>query len=54
MNRASADEGLMFVDYNLRRLMNIIDKNLLTNFPANNNRKQHINAMLSEMKWAHT
>jgi hypothetical protein len=32
MKRASADVGFMFVAYNLRRLMNIIDKNLLTRF----------------------
>ncbi len=29
MKRASADVGFMFIAYNLRRLMNIIDKNLL-------------------------
>ena len=29
MKRASADVGLMFIAYNLRRVMNIIDKNLL-------------------------
>ena len=32
MKRASADVGFMFVAYNLRRLMNIIDKNMLTKF----------------------
>ena len=32
MKRASADVGFMFVAYNLRRLMNIIDKTLLTKF----------------------
>jgi hypothetical protein len=32
MKRAAADVGFMFVAYNLRRLMNIIDKNLLTKF----------------------
>lgn len=34
INRASADVGLMFVAYNLRRLMNIIGKDLLTKFLA--------------------
>ena len=32
LKRASADVGFMFVAYNLRRLMNIIDKNILTKF----------------------
>jgi transposase len=32
MKRASADVGFMFIAYNLRRLMNIIDKNLLSKF----------------------
>lgn len=32
MKRASADVGFMFIAYNLRRLMNIIDKNLLKKF----------------------
>jgi len=32
MKRASADVGFMFVAYNLRRLMNMIDKNMLTKF----------------------
>ena len=32
MKRANADVGFMFIAYNLRRLMNIIDKNLLTKF----------------------
>ncbi len=32
MKRASADVGFMFIAYNLHRLMNIIDKNLLTKF----------------------
>jgi hypothetical protein len=32
MKRASADVGLMFVAYNLRRLMNIIDKNAFMKF----------------------
>jgi transposase len=32
IKRASADVGFMFIAYNLRRLMNIIDKNLLTKF----------------------
>ena len=32
MKRASADVGFMFVAYNLRRLMNIVDKTLLTQF----------------------
>lgn len=32
LKRASADVGFMFIAYNLRRLMNIIDKNLLTKF----------------------
>ena len=32
MKRASADVGFMFVAYNLRRLMNIIDKNMFTKF----------------------
>jgi hypothetical protein len=31
-NRASADVGLMFTAFNLRRLMNIIDKNALKKF----------------------
>ena len=30
MKRASADVGLMFIAYNLRRLLNIIDKNAFT------------------------
>jgi transposase len=30
--RASADVGLMFVAYNLRRIMNILDKNILKKF----------------------
>jgi hypothetical protein len=34
IKRASADVGLMFVAYNLRRLMNIIGKDLLTKFLA--------------------
>ena len=33
-NHASADVGLMFVAYNLRRLMNIIDKNVFKKFLA--------------------
>jgi hypothetical protein len=32
MKRAIADVGFMFIAYNLRRLMNIIDKTLLTKF----------------------
>lgn len=32
MKRASADVGFMFIAYNLRRLMNIIDKNLLKRY----------------------
>lgn len=32
MKRASADVGFMFIAYNLRRLMNILDKTLLTKF----------------------
>lgn len=32
IKRASVDVGFMFIAYNLRRLMNIIDKNLLTKF----------------------
>jgi len=32
MKRASADVGLMFTAYNLRRLMNIIDKTTFTKF----------------------
>ena len=32
IKRAAADVGFMFVAYNLRRLMNIIDKNMLTKF----------------------
>ena len=32
IKRASADVGFMFVAYNLRRLMNIIDKNVLIKF----------------------
>ncbi|MBK8712109.1 MAG: hypothetical protein IPL97_09600 [Niastella sp.] len=32
IKRASADVGLMFVAYNLRRLMNIIDKNSFQKF----------------------
>ena len=32
MKRASSDVGFMFIAYNLRRLMNIIDKTLLTKF----------------------
>jgi len=34
INRASADVGLMFVAYNLRRLINSIDKNLFKKFLA--------------------
>ena len=30
--RASADVGLMFVAYNLRRIMNILDKNIFKKF----------------------
>ena len=30
--RASADVGLMFVGYNLRRLMNSLDKNIFKKF----------------------
>ena len=30
--RASADVGLMFVAYNLRRMMNILDKNIFKKF----------------------
>jgi len=32
MKRASADVGFMFIAYNLRRLMNLIDKTLFTKF----------------------
>lgn len=32
MKRASADVGFMFIAYNLRRLINIIDKNVLSKF----------------------
>ena len=32
LKRASADVGFMFIAYNLRRLMNIIDKNLLRKY----------------------
>ena len=32
IKRASADVGFMFIAYNLRRLMNIVDKNLLKKF----------------------
>ena len=32
IRHASADVGLMFVAFNLRRLMNIIDKTMLTKF----------------------
>lgn len=32
MKRASADVGFMFIAYNLRRLMNIIDKTMFTKF----------------------
>ena len=32
IKHASADAGLMFVAYNLRRLINIIDRNTLTKF----------------------
>jgi hypothetical protein len=32
MRRASADVGLMFTVYNLARLLNIIDKNVLKKF----------------------
>jgi transposase len=32
LKHASADVGLMFIAFNLRRLMNIIDKNVLTKF----------------------
>jgi len=32
MDRASADVGLIFIAYNLRRLMNIIDRNLFKKF----------------------
>ncbi|MGN6601102.1 MAG: hypothetical protein ACTHK8_01555, partial [Ginsengibacter sp.] len=32
MKRAGADVGFMFVAYNLRRFMNIIDKTALTKF----------------------
>ena len=32
LKRASADVGFMFIAYNLRRMMNIIDKNVLTRF----------------------
>ena len=32
MKRASADVGFMMVVYNLRRLMNILDKNALKKF----------------------
>ncbi len=33
INHASADAGFMFVAYNLRRLMNIIDRSIFTKFP---------------------
>jgi len=33
MKRASADAGFMFIAYNLRRIMNIVDKKLLTRLP---------------------
>ena len=32
IKRASADAGFMFTAYNLRRIMNIVDRNLLTKF----------------------
>ena len=32
IKRASADVGFMFIAYNLRRLMNIVDKKLLIKF----------------------
>jgi len=32
MKRAGADVGFMFIAYNLRRLMNINDKDVLTKF----------------------
>ena len=32
MKRAGADAGFMFIAYNLRRIMNIVDKKLLTRF----------------------
>ena len=32
IKRASADVGFMFIAYNLRRLMNIIDKNVFRKF----------------------
>lgn len=32
INRASADVGLMFCAYNLRRIINLVDKNLLKKF----------------------
>jgi hypothetical protein len=32
MKRASADVGFMFVAYNLRRMMNILDKDALKKF----------------------
>ena len=32
MKRAATDVGFMFIAYNLRRLMNIINKTLLTKF----------------------
>ena len=32
MERASSDVGFMFITYNLRRLMNLIDKTLFTKF----------------------
>ena len=32
IKRASADAGFMFIAYNLRRIMNIVDRKLLTGF----------------------
>jgi hypothetical protein len=32
IKRASADVGFMFIAYNLRRLINIVDKNLLRKY----------------------
>lgn len=32
MKKASADVGFMYIAYNLRRMMNIIDKNAFTKF----------------------
>ncbi len=32
LKRAAADVGFMFIAYNLRRLMNIIDKTMFTKF----------------------